>query len=379
MAIQLQIAKGDGVASIEDKLAVLTSQLAPPKARQLAARIASDRRHTFFKDIWTSMVLATGLDAASATVVTAWGLQDWSGLENVDGFALSHPSLISIQRGASITTERAPRQPLDVEAVRRVVFNARGVLGADGARQRTIVEFDPQAPRAEVISRGGDARATFFDFMRDTLHVLEIGGRENGDAGRVSGQLALISPRTQIIEWLYELYTNGFEHAQREGSVRLFRIQKHLYPDRSQALRHAEGMPELASYIRSQAERPTLNAFNLVEASVSDFGLGIVDGFLASPAGHGHRHRSRRDLLASLLHEQLSCKSNDTSAGLGIRNAVDAARRLDAFVSLRTAEFSLTMPGRLNPQATLTFREGPLPHVVGTHWQLLLPDRSGQV
>ena len=379
MAVQLQIANGDGVASIEDKLAAITSQLTPSRSRPLVARISSERRHTFFKDIWASIALATGLDAANTTDVTAWGLQDWSGLDNMDGFALSHPSLISMQRGASIKTDKEPRQALDVEAVRRLVSNARGVLGTDGARQRTIVEFDPQSPRAEVLSSWGrDQRATFFDFMREALHLLEIGARESGAPGRELGQRATGSPRTQIIEWLFELYTNGFEHAQLEGSVRLFRVQKHPYPDRTRALRHAKGMPELARYIESQAERPTNNAFNLVEASVSDFGPGIVDGFLQSPAGKGYRDRSRRDLLGSLLHEQLSCKSNDPSAGLGIRNTLDAARRLDAFVSLRTGEFSLTMPGRLNPDASLTFGGGPLPYVVGTHWQLLLPDRSGQ-
>lgn len=370
MAVQLQVARNDGVAAIEEKLLAVTAALTPLKGRPLAAKLASDRRRTFFKDIWASMTLATGIDAASSTEITAWGLKDWAGLQDFDKFALSHPALIGIQRGASIFTDQEPRQMLEADAVRRAVTDARGLLGTEGARLRTLVELDPQAPRAEVLAYNADSRATFFDFMRETLHVLEIGAREKGQGEGTA-------PRAQIIEWLFELYTNGFQHARRDGSVRLFRVQKHHYPNRAGALKHAEDIPELASYIARKEERLTPNTFNLVEASVSDFGPGIVDGFLETPAGKTHARSSRTELLYRLLHDQLSSKSNDPSAGLGIRNALDAARRLDAFVSLRTAEFSLSMSGRDSADASLTFRGGPLARVVGTHWQLLLPDRSG--
>ena len=104
---------------------------------------------------------------------------------------------------------------------------------------------------------------------------------------------------------------------------------------------------------------------------MSDFGPGIVDGFLATSAGEAHRQRPRAELLQDLLHNQLSSKS-DPNAGLGIGNALAAAQEMGAFVSLRTAEFWLVT--RLDKQPRLYLRVGEFAKVPGTHWQLLLPD-----
>lgn len=112
----------------------------------------------------------------------------------------------------------------------------------------------------------------------------------------------------------------------------------------------------------------------LVEASISDFGLGIVDGFQASAAGYGP-DADRLELLEQLIYGRLTSKSNDTSAGLGIQNALDAARRMNAFVSLRTAEFWMAvsfLPEK--PEARLVhLGMAPHPPVAGTHWQIFWP------
>jgi hypothetical protein len=369
MAVQLRISKDDGLAAIERKLATLTSELTPPGQHSLTVYLASDRRSTFFKDIWASMAVATGVDRSKNSVVLAWGLQDWSGLDDVDGLALSHPSLLAMQRGAEICTDRKPRQLLDASAVRRRISIAGGCLGIEGARYRTVVELDPELPRAAVLSKGVKPREAFFDFLRTAFQDLQI-------ATQPSGIRATSPAKNAILEWLFELHVNGYEHARRDNSVRLLRLQKHLYPSRRQAMGHAQHIPELIEYLKTQDERPSNRAFNLVEASISDYGPGILDGFLSTYAGEAYESEPRRELLDRLLHDQLSCKSSDPNAGLGIPQAVEAARSLDAFVSLRTSEFSLYMRGQLDDPARLKFREGTFSSVVGTHWQLLIPDRT---
>jgi len=371
MPVELRISKTDGIAPIEQKLAKLTSDLSQPGRRSLFAYIASDRRATFFKDIWTSIALATGIDRSRDTEVIAWGLQDWAGLADIDGFALSHPSLVAMQRGVQIFTDRNPRQRLDATAVRRCISMSGGLLGSEGARYRTVVELDPELPRAAVLSGGLKARDTFFDFVRDALQDVQI-------SSQASGRRAVNPAKNAILEWLFELHTNGYEHARRDESARLLRIQKHPYPNRSKALEHAQQLAELSEYIESQDERPSNRMFNLVEASVSDFGPGILDGFLSTYMGEAYCNKPRHEVLNRLLHDQLSCKSSDPNAGLGIGQALQAARSLDAFVSLRTGEFSLYMRGQLDDSPILKFREGPFPSVVGTHWQLLLPDKTAR-
>lgn len=226
---------------------------------------------------------------------------------------------------------------------------------------------------AAALTNGYGQRDLFFEFVRTVLMNLEIGALARGP--RPSRATRISAAKGTILEFLYELHSNAFEHGRVDNSVRLLRLQKHQYPSRDTALRHAVELTELAEYLNTQPNRPSNRLFNLVEASVSDFGQGIIDGFLSTFAGLPHKQRPRKDLLDDLLHDQLSCKSTDPNAGLGIKQALTAALEIDAFVSLRTGEFWLTMRGRQEGQPRLRFREGIFPKIVGTHWQLLLPDR----
>ena len=220
------------------------------------------------------MAVAVGIDRSTTSEVIAWGLQDWSKIADIDGFALSHACIVAFQRGAQICAHQPPRPPLDPQLIRRQISLSGGVIGADGGRFRTVVELDPEMPRAPALSRGQKARDAFADFIRGALRDLEI-------AARPSGRLATNPSKSAVLEWLFELHTNAYEHGRRDQSARLLRLEKHLYPTRDGALAHAEELPELRAYLASQEERPSQRAFNLVEASVSDFGAGIVDGFSA--------------------------------------------------------------------------------------------------
>ncbi len=369
MNIELEIGRLDGTTEIEHKLARVDNALHPRQAHDLIARLSSDRRATFFKDIWASAAVATGIDHSRSATLIAWGLQDWPQLDTTDSFVFSHPSLLAMQRGAKIHADNQSQSPMDLRAVKRFITAKGGVLGSDGGRHRTVIELDPESPRAAVF-RDGD-RDAFFGFIRRALKELEI-------ADPPVDVVNTLHAKNAILEWLFELYNNGYEHAYRENSVRILRLQKHLYPKRGDALKHANQIPELSDYLNSQPEKLSGGNFNLIEASVSDYGPGIIDGFLSTYAGAAYREMPHRELLEKLLHDQLSSKTSDPSAGLGIGQAINAARQLDAFLSLRTAEFSLFMRGRLDDAPKLTFRKGAYTPVVGTHWQLLLPNRGSR-
>jgi len=375
MSANIEISASDTLYAIEAKIKLLLHTLtydAPSSSSQLKAKVASNRRSSFFKDIWAAIAIASAIGHCTRADITASGLKDWSRWEDEDGFAMSYPSLIAIQRGARVLAEAKPPQQLNPVDVKRKIGLLGGVIGT-GGRQRTVVELDPDSPMAAALTTGYGRRDVFFEFVRRELSKLEIGALARA---RSTNKIRESSAKGTILEFLYELHSNAFEHAREGNNVRLLRLQKHQYPHRDIAIRHAPQLDDLISYLEKQSAQPSNRAFNLVEASVSDFGPGVLDGFLSTFAGLSHKQRPRRELLNALLHEQLSSKSSDPNAGLGIRDALIAAREMDAYVSIRTGEFWLTMRGQLERSPRLVFRDGIFPKIVGTHWQLLLPDRT---
>jgi hypothetical protein len=177
MSLRFEIRATDGVADIERKIAQLQTDLLLSKEKQcdlFGARLASDRRATFFKDIWAAMAVASGIDHCARAEVIAWGLKDWSKRDDEDGFALSHASLVALQRGARILTDTRPPELLDEVEVKHNISRHGGVIGT-GARQRTVIELDPDLPVAAALTTGAVRRDAFFEFVRRVLSFLEIG------------------------------------------------------------------------------------------------------------------------------------------------------------------------------------------------------------
>jgi hypothetical protein len=372
MANTIDITATATLADIEAAISRLRPD-ASEMRRQFDVRISSNRRSSYFKDIWAAIAVAAGLSSAGRGRVTAWGLQDWSRLDDEDGFALSYPAITALQFGADVLSDGKFPGPLDPALVRRRLSATGGVIGS-GARQRTVVELDPDLPRATPLTTGSGGRDAFFEFVRGILRFLEIGAM----ARKAPGSAKESAAKGTILEFLYELQANAVEHGRAPCNVRFLRLQKHLYPSRTEALSHSVNFQELTDYLAAQPEKPSNRRFNLVEASVSDFGPGILDGFLATFAGEAHRRRPRAELLNDLLHQQLSSKS-DPNSGLGIGHALAAAQAIGAFVSLRTAEFWLVFRGGLDKEPRLFFKEGDFAKIPGTHWQLLLPDPTAVV
>lgn len=369
MAASLKLTSRDGIDEIESKM--LQCQGTLRKLRRDLDVLLARTGPTFFGDIWAATAIATCVPDARESRIIALGMQDWEDPANYGRFGSTPAALVAIQLGVPIVTDNEARKALDPELVRRQVL-LRGGVYAEGAHSHGIVELDPQLPTSFPLASAGSRTAALKEFLLASFRTMEVNARGNSsDAVGESGE------KLALVQWLNELHTNAFEHGRVNNGMRLLRIEKHQAPRLSVLLKHADGNKPLQEYLKAQVGNQARGPFNFVEATVSDFGPGILDAFSASFAGKGLAgSHERADLLLRVLHEQLSSKSGEPSAGLGIQHALRAAWSLDAFVSLRTAEFALTMRGQLNGLPILTLREGNRARVKGTHWQLLLPDRK---
>jgi hypothetical protein len=369
MALTISISKADDLPAVEKRIVALKRAIdaaAHPETSRITefeARLLSDWSDHLFKEQWAGMAIADGLSQAGRKTVKASGLTKWPDLAD-EAFQVSIPSLLSLQRDADVTLSNS-LDPFNAEDARRYVVDRGGLLGQDSGRWRCLVELDPHAGVAPVLNTELPRRDALLGLVRSILDQLEVGAYGKREPGRDLGA------RGTVLEFLSELHTNGWEHARVGKSVRTLRLTKHLYLQRDSLAVKAGGFGELQGYVRNQ----TRGNINLIEVSVSDFGPGILDGFLQSFAGKAFREAPRTDVLDRLLHEKLSAKAGDPNAGLGIRNALEAARSIWGFVSLRTGEFWFTLDGSSREgEIRLVPREGRFPKVQGTHWQLLYPD-----
>lgn len=320
-------------------------------------------------DVWTAIICGTLCRRADTDVVYS----ERDGTQ----FGTSLVGLTAASMAASVRTSE--RTLIDTTGIRqRIMLDQDGLVTPDSDVTQTLVEFDPDYPVAPILQRGDGAhseprlrRRLFQSQVLRFRQMLDIGAlrRGTGPVGQgAAGDLGI---------FLAELHENGQEHGTRSGpralaGTRYLRLRSHAAADPHELADRSGPFRQLRHYI----ERTFAGAdpVALVEASISDFGLGIVDGFQASAAGYGP-DADRLELLEQLIYGRLTSKSNDTSAGLGIQNALDAARRMNAFVSLRTAEFWMAvsfLPEK--PEARLVhLGKAPHPPVAGTHWQIFWP------
>ena len=366
----------DTIATIESNLLSierkLTADLAQPRFR---ARVASGANapDASFREEWASIALAS-LDSrlCHEGTAVAWGIPDWED-SSADNSRLAaklpyQPAgLYAIGSGLPITTDSTPPVPLDPERVIQSIRDERFVLGRDGSSHRLVVEFDARVRTVpELRSDPILARRKFRRWIVQERQKLEINGNQRdqriGDEG-AAGCLA---------DFLFELRMNGLQYAASAGHVRTLKLKKRSFPNRGAAVKWAKGFPQLANYI--EREYPRSGETYLIEAAVSDYGPGIVDGFLHSPRGKDWPDVDRRDLLRQLLLTPLSSNWSDPGAGYGIQDALKAASRLSAFVSLRTGEFwAYQDPSEPSVVDLSNCSDSPLAKVPGTHWQLVYP------
>lgn len=377
---KMELKKSDSILMIEDEILSIQRKFAsqnPPQSDRFSYKIASQQTGGPFQDIWASVALASMHEKCASGQLVAWGLKDWKPFDdgelsevNETSLPFTPAGLFAIEAGLPIVTDTNTPIKLDSSKIIDLLIRKHFMLGDGGGRERVVVELDPGYPVAPVF------KSDYYDFeafkfaLRDIRENIEIGGMQRAQKVGVEGTAL------NLARFLFEIRQNAFEHASAAKNVRLFRIKKRAFNNRGLALQWAQGFPKLAEYLEYtlSAQGPSY----VYEASISDFGNGIVDTMLDSPKGKTYRDSNREELLNLLLHTQLSSKITDADAGEGITDALWAARNMWAFVSLRTGEFwkyqDTTKDAPVGLQDCFPGKE--LAKVVGTHWQIIYPGFS---
>ncbi|TAX34220.1 hypothetical protein [Rhizobium leguminosarum] len=347
-----------------------------PEPRSVDLRIPSAFEPDILADIWAGMLTGT-LCRNHIVKTVGWGISD--AITATSNIATSPAFLASLSSANTIASESGAE--VDSASLRReFALLLHGLVDVTSGKVQTLVEFDPEYSVAPAL-RGGDGFAEVSALDRKRIFeqlVLEFRQKLEVAAIRYGVTPVNSGAAGDIGKFLEEIHENAHEHGSRDASgrtirgTRLMRMRKHLADSKKQLSERCGTFSALAKHIEdSFAENTKLPV--LIEACVSDFGSGIVDGFLATDAGRMLQRTNRRELLEALIYDRLSSKSSDPSAGLGLQKALDAARQMGAFVSLRTGEFWLTVSFAKaggEPKLEDVSKEA-LGKVAGTHWQIL--------
>lgn len=375
MAHNIALKKSDAIPQIEAELHKLSDHSVPKFDVNLSVAIAlPSASQTILSDVWFGILAGTAAGEFPTDIV-ARGLSE---IEADSQFAASFPALSILRSAQSIRAEANSNQTDQMELIKSLLKADGGLVAGHSASQgHTLLEIDPEFSVAEILRdaslRSGDPlrrRQLFTQMILRLRKAAEIGALRAGVAPGSEG------PAGSVGKFLFEIHENALEHGSRDPSghqvpgSRLLRIRKHLANSPEQLVARADGFPELQRYI----EKTKFTAY--VEASISDFGFGIVDGFLNSQVGQSFASVERARLLDRLLFRRLSSKGRDPGAGLGIQRALRAARQMNAFVSLRTGEFWLA-GGPSQEARSVELRDVSLGDqcswVRGTHWQFFWP------
>ena len=381
---KMQLDRRDSITTIENSILRLVREIGEGAIRaehSFSLRIGKSTSAGPFHDIWASLALASLSSKCGSGSVVASGYQSWSGLDEVEPGQLNEQSLpftaaglFAVEAELPIVTDNEARQPLDARKVMDLLARRHFMLGRGTGRERIVVETDPDHSIAPTFA------SDYFDFERFKIALLDI-RREVEVGSELRGmKVANFGNNELLSRLLFEIRQNGYEHARNANSVRLLKLKKWAFNNRPQAAEWAAAFPELKSYIETSF--PDSGPTHFYEASISDFGEGILDSFLHSARGRSYEGHDRANLIENLLHTQLSSKTNDPNAGKGIEDALWAAQNMGAFVSLRTGEFWKFQDSRWGEIGLRDCgKSEELAKITGTHWQIIYPgqpaDRRG--
>ena len=348
-----------------------------PQPVRLAAQASSD----LLADIWAGIAVGTICNQAplGAKVIT-WGSQHWPEEFRTSAFAHSYAGIVALQLAKSVVTDVIGLE-VPASAVERVIsLQHRGVVNMGGGGTRALVEFDPQQPTSLALQgRSGQQQAP--QIRRQLFEQVILRFRRDLEVGNLSRNIphANAGGIKALTTFLGELHDNAFEHGRQLKSenagcgFRALRIRKHITKTKDELLAKADGIPELRQYLDQVTYGGSQQC--VIEASVSDFGPGIVDHFLSSPQGQLYGAFSRGVLLDRIIAERISAKGSDSSAGQGIKRALIAAKGMAGFVSLRTGEFWLHQSFATGEAELRLIPVGDRQRgkVAGTHWQFFWP------
>jgi hypothetical protein len=380
---RLNIPANPSLAACEHALLQVT---AAPDTVDLS--IAARYDASLLSELWTAVVIGTALRNNPSASVRGAG---FSKLSPQSSIFTTLPGLVALQLG-SISGSQAiePVEPSQVfipicgqqSGVIEAQTKAGSLVPNPFAHAQTLVECDPLYAHEQDrrVAPLVQQSAALLPLLLQTRHHLERLVREKG----------LTPSDTQnrdfLIRFVSEVHANSHAYSRhyRLGSkilpgIRILRLAVHI-GRKSHLLEQSRGAPWLQTYIDKATISSRTGWTGVMQASVSDFGYGMLDHFLKSERGYGYRSRDRAVVLKQLIETRLSSRT-ESSAGLGLWNALVAARNIGALVSLRTAEFHLVQSFErpsTGPQARasplLPFVDNvPRAFATGTHWQLFWP------
>jgi hypothetical protein len=260
----------------------------------------------------------------------------------------------------------------------------RGLLRTARGDASTVCEFDPNHSLSDLFSDGKyplhtpQEQSLFQSRILQFRKELEFGAKHKGVRIVSRGEFR------RLTDFLMELHENSHDYGRygkpagstgdRLGlpGVRFLRLRKYIGPN-ADLISKATELPPLQQYL----ERTLIGKSSvIIEASVSDFGLGIVEYFRTSSAGRFYEKASSREILSLAFRGRLTSKTGDPAAGAGIHKALTSARRMAGFASLRTADQWLQRgfhPSDSEPSMELSemLPGQNLAPVSGTHWHFL--------
>ena len=379
--LYVDVGRNNSLMEVERHL----SNLDQTTGQEYILRLATKTSNEIFADIWAAILTGTVCCHASGNVeILTWGYQSLKSDIRRTNFAFTLHGLVALQLAESVVTD-THRVPVDGDAVEELVsITQKGILETKGGSTRTLVEFDPQQATAlalqdSSISKNLDRQTT----RRRLFHQLLLNFRKALEVGNLRRNINPIGVGAigSLATFISELHDNAYEHGRltpgdssRNRNIRFFRLKKHIANTSEQMIDKSLNFNKLSNYMKHMSKGHGQQVF--IEASVSDFGLGIVDHFLISKNGRFYASHKRNELLHSLLHENLSAKSGDPAAGYGIQHALRAAKKLSGFVSLRTGEFWLAQSyaDPSSPTKLVAVDKEHHPAVAGTHWQFIWPN-----
>jgi hypothetical protein len=376
----------DGVEKVEKALRTL------PRSGELAARVPTDRARSLFAEAHQAAAVGTLLCSSSDPFSIIWGITPEHTYEPAQ-FVVGLPGLTAVGLSNRVSKEPTDGQehPVDFGAILETIENhGDGIFGDRSGQWRAVVEFDDR--RAKSLAKLTDdkiyfSRRAFEEVILNILIELEVLWPKRRMELDEDERKAQDAARSGITRFAKEIFENAYHHGRRGArpgehvrDVRFMRFRKFFGAPDELGRRIKSDLEPLDQYGQSRVlEQVSRGAASLIEVSISDFGPGMVDGFLSTPAGLKHQPRPRAAVLHDLLHTQLTSDSLDDNAGEGTMKALRALRELRAFASVRTNEFwwGAQFSGD-EEQGLAALKKTAQAPIVGTHWQFVwaLPPRA---
>jgi hypothetical protein len=354
------------------------------------------RKHQFFKDPALAQFCATIGRHGPYTLVD-WH-NKWLRAEALEHYGENLAGLSAASFATTIVNTADEPAPVNQADIKAEISKRHGLLKPYGdnlprVRELAFLAFDPE-PREPNALAGlvYDQDGYFLRVQTWKEKLLDLKDDTQQDLFSLSS-----APRP-IIDFLHELYQNGYEHGNKDADnneipgVRSVSLRRHNPGSTIDLKGFADGFKELEDYLDAWCKLNRGTAF--YEVSVNDVGLGIIDRFLATRpefASEVENYGRLAVLLRILLTPHTSAGSQEYAqalsskdvggqergSGRGLERALTAVKHLNGFVSLRTGEFwlyrSFPTGEAIGDVAMHEVQGGPFAPVAGTCFTALFP------